>query len=112
LDPTRLLQTIAHLQQADIQIVGIAQSSIELLLLTKAGADVVVLEALQAPSLPSICTHLLSEFPDVRIVVVSTDGDETMVYWLGLRQQRMSQSVLRLSDIVRQAYALDPLASS
>jgi hypothetical protein len=82
-------------------------------LLVKAGldVDVLVMSALQVYPLPGVCSHLLSEYPDLRILVLSPSGDAAMLYWRGLRRQELTPiSQQTLLDGIRWAHALNPAA--
>ena len=72
------------------------------------GVDVLVLGAQQVNPPPSICSRLLSEFPNLRILALSPNGDATMMYWLGLRRYKLrtvSQSSLLAG--IKKAYRLN-----
>ena len=82
-----------------------------LTLLFRAGpdVDVLVMSALQVYPLPGVCSHLLSEYPDLRILVLSPSGDAAMLYWRGLRRQELTPfSPRTLLDGIRWAHALNP----
>lgn len=82
-------------QQPDMVLLGQVDDRVELLLdmSSKKAAgnepDVLVLIASSVDPPPGICSHLLSEFPDLRILVLSATQDEAMAYWLGLRRYRL-----------------------
>src|SRR5688500_5374527 len=50
--------------------------------------DVLVLGAADAYPPPGVCSHLLGEYPDLKILVVAKTGDIAVAYWLGLRRRR------------------------
>ena len=107
---TQLAQLIA--QQPDMQLVGQAQTNLELLVLAGSGVDVVMIvdfDPVYPP--PGICSHLLSEYPHLKILVVANADDTGMLYWLGLRRQQLrSVSENNLLSSIRAAKDLDPLA--
>jgi hypothetical protein len=94
--------------QPDMVLVRAVQGWQELL---SAGgdADVVILGAQQVSPLPGICSHLLVEYPDMRILVLTPNGDQAALYWLGLRQQQLGElSTQELIENVRRAYRINP----
>ena len=77
-DPPLLHDVLEHaLREAGMDVVGSPADSLALLLAIKERrADVVILSAPDAdgPSgSPGICSHLLTEFPQLKIVMVSPD---------------------------------------
>jgi hypothetical protein len=85
------------------------QGQIDLLLGVAEGVDVLVLYTPRGVQLPGICTHLLAEFPDLRIIVLAPEKHAARLYWLGLRQQRIKDATAEeLLASIRQAYALNP----
>src|SRR4051794_35573911 len=75
-------------EQADMQLAGPVNGNIDTLLAAAKGTDVIIVGASQVAPLPAICTHLLGEFTDLRIIILGA-GDEAVakLYWLGLRRQ-------------------------
>jgi hypothetical protein len=97
-------------KQEDIDIIDQVQGNVDILLAVQAGVDVVVLGAPQVRPPPGICSHLLSEYPDLRILVVSVSGDRAALYWSGLRQQQLGQvSASGLLKAVYHLWMLDPM---
>jgi len=96
-------------QQPDMLFVGQVDNHVDLLLMAGTNVHVVVLGASHVRPPPGICSHLLSENPDLKILVVEKEGTEVAIYWLGLRQQlaRM-EAPDRLVSLIRQAYATTP----
>lgn len=93
------------------QLVGQVDDVVEVLLKVGEGVDVLILGAPSVRPPPAICSHLLMEYPDLRVIVVTTMGEEAMLYWFGLRQRRLravSPSALRAC--IRRAYQLNPAA--
>ena len=96
-------------QQPDIQIVGQVQDPVDLMLRAGQGVDVLVLGAAMIDPLPGICSNLLVEYPDLRIVVLAATGQVAMLYWLGLRRKRVrAVSAAALLAVLRRAYSLNP----
>jgi hypothetical protein len=95
-------------QQPDMVLVGQVHGSIDLLVAVGHGVDVLILGAPQVYPMPAICSHLLNEYPDLRILVVTSTGEAAMLYWLGLRRQQLSAvSAVALISSIRHAYALN-----
>jgi DNA-binding NarL/FixJ family response regulator len=62
--------------QPDIDVVGEANGLVELLLAVRAtGANVVICTWPDAGEVPGICTHLLSENPELRIIGIAAEGE-------------------------------------
>jgi len=76
-------------QDSNIVIVGNTRGALETLIAVRQGVDVVVLGAPEARRLPAICTHLLGEYPELKIIVVSLADEHTQVYWLGIRSRQV-----------------------
>lgn len=77
--------------QKDMRVLGYANGPIELLRKAKeakitTGVDVIILgtEVLHPP--PGICSHILNEIPELKILVVSTRESTGIAYWLGIKQ--------------------------
>jgi hypothetical protein len=63
---------------------------VDLLLAVTQAADVLVLGTPDAKAPPpSICDHLLSERPDIMIVLLSHNGDAATMHWLGPRRHQL-----------------------
>jgi hypothetical protein len=101
--------------QPDMTLVATAGRVVErmdLLVGVQHGVDVLVLGAPAAMPPPNICSHLLGEFPDLKILVIG-EHDGAVMYWLGLRHRRLrriSPRALLLS--IRRAHAQNVLAGS
>jgi DNA-binding NarL/FixJ family response regulator len=105
--PKHVVQLIAR--QPDMRLVGQAESQIELLLAAANTIDVLVLLEEQAAPLPSICSHLLGEFPNLRILVVSASGEAATLYWLGLRRQYLRRlGPAALVESIRHVFHVNP----
>jgi hypothetical protein len=96
-------------QQPDMRIVRQVQGQIELLVAIGEGIDVLLLGALRVHPIPGICTHILSEFPELKILVLTSAGSMAMVYWRGLRRHQIrTVSMVTLPMSIRSAYQLNP----
>ncbi len=112
-DPGVLAEIVTRLigQEHDMVLVDRIEGQVETLSGAQAEVDVVVLSAPQIQPLPAIGSHLLSEYPDLRIVVLATSGDAAMLYWRGLRRRQLAPlSKHTLLANIRWAYALNPTA--
>jgi hypothetical protein len=92
----------------DIVVEGQVQGQIELLLAIKNTTDILILgvEALDPP--PGICSHVLTEYPFLKILAIQIGSDDWAVYWLALHERQLHQlSMATLADGVRWAYHLD-----
>ena len=104
-------QIVQHiLEQTDMLLVGQIQNPIDLLLAVDMGVDVLVMTSSDAIQLPGIGTHLLSEYPHLRIIVIESEQALAMMYWLGLRQRELGTvSPETLLDDIRHAFMLNPV---
>lgn len=73
--------------QEDIEIVGQTCGYMDILIAAQKDVDVVVMSAEELQPPPGICSHLLSEFPDVKILLLSPSCDKAVLYWMGLHQK-------------------------
>jgi hypothetical protein len=87
--PTLLAEwlTRALAEQEEIEIVDQLRRYVEMLLAAQKGVDVVVLSAQELQPRPGICSHLLSEFPDIKVMLLNPSGDKAILCWMGLRQK-------------------------
>ena len=74
-------------KEEDIKIVASVQGYVEILVAAQMGVDVVVLNDEDSQRTPGICTHLLGEYPDIKILLISPSGDKAVLYWMGQRQK-------------------------
>ena len=87
--PGMILDMLARVavDQSDLEIIEEIGDGVELLVAVgQTHADVVVL-GLRDSELPGICSHLLSEYPDLKILGVTADGRRGFLY--ELRPQRI-----------------------
>jgi hypothetical protein len=111
---TNLSETFADLlavlirEQPDMVLMGMVRDKVGSLMAAK-DADVLILGAPQIHPPPGICSHLLSEYPELRIIVMTPNGERSMLYWRGLRRRRLfSDSLKNVVTNVRHSYALNP----
>jgi DNA-binding NarL/FixJ family response regulator len=73
------IRRVIELQADDMEVVGEADDPIDLMLLVQeTGADVLIQSWGDGGRMPAICSHLLSEYPDLRIVGVSQDENQVV----------------------------------
>ncbi|MFV9504140.1 MAG: hypothetical protein AB4911_06200 [Oscillochloridaceae bacterium umkhey_bin13] len=109
--PTSLSDELVTLigYEPDLQLIGQVAGRLNLLL-AAAMADVVISASPVADHLPGIGTHLLSEYPSLKLLVLAEDGSGITVFWRGLRRRRLgSVAPSRLSGWIRQLYRRDEL---
>jgi len=110
--PELLLRMVVDLfqQQPDVRITAVVHDPVELLVAAKEGPDVVVIGATQGDGLPGIVTHLLTQFPAIRVLVLTTHNNEVIAYWMGLRRKPFEvRSAQQLIKIVRWIDQIDAL---
>ncbi len=102
----RIKPMIGH--QQDMLLVGEVDDHLELLLAAGDNVHVVVLGASRVRPPPGICSHLLSEYPDVKILVLETGGTAAAFYWMGVCQQSTRMKTPEaLVTLIRRAYSGD-----
>ena len=118
-DPIRVLVSnvselfysqIAELIRAepDMLLVGRATGRVELLLAVDDGTEVVIIGVPQRAPPPGISSHLLNEYPDLKILVLAADTGELDMYWRGLRRKHLgSLSEAALIGRIRELRGLD-----
>lgn len=88
-----LLQDVIQSQEKML-VVGEAFDPIDLLLtVNETDADVVIMGHPQADSMPGICTHLLTEFPILLILIVSTIDQRAFLYRRKITQEEVSYTI-------------------
>ena len=88
-----LLQDVIQ-HQENMLVVGEPFDPIDLLLtVNETDADVVIMGHPQADSMPGICTHLLTEFPILLILIVSTIDQRAFLYRRKITQEEVSYTI-------------------
>ncbi len=111
--PEVLLHMVAQAihERDDMLLVGEGHDPISILHLMRDGVDVVILGSDTVSECPGICSHLLSEYPHLKIVLLSHRENAARAYWLGLRQRAVSattmQALLRGVSHISQIDAMD-----
>lgn len=97
-------------QQPDMRLLGQVNDNLTLLS-AGAEADLVIMGAPTLEPLPSICTHLLSEYPDLKILVLTPSGEMATLYWMGLRRRHLRRlTATSLIRSLRLAGELNPVS--
>lgn len=98
-------------QQPQMRIVGQVQGQLEVLVAAQMGVDVVILGAPKVKPAPGITSHLLNEFPYIKILVLSTTEDGAMGYWLGMHRCRIDRSTMEtLLNGIEELFKITPSA--
>ena len=93
--------------QPEIKLVGHVHGQLPILVAAAVGVDILILGASAVQPLPGICTHLLHEFPHLKIIVSSADSSAAIMYWLNVQQVELpTLSVMSLRKIIRMATQL------
>ena len=79
--------------EPDFEIVGEAIYPIDVLLeLASTQAEVVVIDLPTSGEDPGLCSHLLAEYPEVKVVAVSSGGESSIVYETGVTRRYLSDA--------------------
>jgi DNA-binding NarL/FixJ family response regulator len=90
--------------EPDIEIVGEAINNVDILL--KVGsthADIVAIDLPPYGRDSGLCSHLLAEYPEVKIFAVSEEGDRIVIYETALLRRETSNSLENLADLIHQS---------
>ena len=105
---TTFLKTML-LQEPDIEIVGEAVDNVDALL--KVGstrADIVAVDLPPCGKDPGLCSHLLAEYPDVKILALSEGGDKIQIYERAVvRNTVSSTSIKQLAKLIRSSVGVE-----
>jgi hypothetical protein len=111
--PTILLQVLMPVfnDQQDMEVLPpIVGNNIDLLtsirLFKSSGkdVDVVILNLSPVKPPPPICSQLLGEWPDLKVLVINPFGDTAALYWRGLRQRKIqTPSAEKMIKLIRNA---------
>jgi hypothetical protein len=75
--------------QPDMIIMGQVEGEIDMLRAVKGGTDILVLGAPTLTPVPGICSHLLNEYPHLKIMLLGTQEEGAVGYWLGVKRCRI-----------------------
>jgi DNA-binding NarL/FixJ family response regulator len=103
--PTSLVAAIRS--QQDIEVVGVASGPTSLLLEAEALRADIVLVAAVGGAPPGIVSHLLDQFPHLRVVAVTSDGRHALVS--AMRPHVEHVAVSSPADLVRAMRAMAEL---
>jgi Tfp pilus assembly ATPase PilU len=95
-------------QQSDIQLIGgiTRWESIDAAI---PQTDVLVLGVENVYSLPEACFRFLSQYPNLKILLLTTTDEDAIAYWRALHcQQIQVSSSQSLIESIRQIYARAP----
>lgn len=95
-------------QQPDIKLLGNVEGW-EAVTAAVTKADVLVLAADNVYSPPDGCLHLLSDHPNLKILVLMPSSDEVVAYWRALYCRQLQViSAQNLIESIRQIHTLSP----
>jgi DNA-binding NarL/FixJ family response regulator len=90
--------------QADMEVVGAVTVPVEVLLAAGQTAAHVVLLGLEGRELPGIASHLLDEYPSIKVLAVAADGRRALLYELQPRLVAIGEaSPATLVEAIRMA---------
>ncbi len=90
-----------------MEVIGEAFDPIDLLVtVNETEADVVIMGHPDAENMPGICTHLLTEFPILLLLIISTIDQRAFLYERKIRQEEVSYTLPEdLITRVHEAYS-------
>jgi molybdopterin-guanine dinucleotide biosynthesis protein A len=95
-------------QQADIELLGNVEGLTDVMAAI-AEADVLVQGVDNVYSPPESCLQILSDYPNLKILVLATSDDQAIAYWRALYcQQIQIVSSQTLIASIRQIHSLSP----
>lgn len=98
-------------EQQDMVLMGRVQGNLEILMAARQGIDIVLLGSPSLEPLPGLCSHLLHEFPLLKVIVITTTADAANACYLGLKQRHVeSGSPQKILTAIRDLYDLDPVS--
>jgi hypothetical protein len=95
--------------EPDIQVVGEAIDAVDILLkIGRTNADAVAIDLPPSGKDAGLSSHILAEYPDVRIFAVSKGGDRIFIYETAVFRRETSQTSLEsLGKVIRSIICLD-----
>jgi DNA-binding NarL/FixJ family response regulator len=93
------------MQEPDIEIVGEAIDAVDILLkIASTRAEVVAINLPSAGKDAGLSSHILAEYPEVKIFAVSEEGDRIVMYETGMMRREASDTSLEsLGGLIRQS---------
>jgi hypothetical protein len=70
--------------------------------------EVVVLIATSGRPAHGICSHLLDQYPALKVLVVDAEGGGVTAFWLGVRRQSLGLAPAHLGEAVLRVHAINP----
>jgi len=91
------------IQEPDVEIVGEAIDPLDILLkVASTYAEVVVIDFPTSGKDSGLCSHILAEYPEVKVFAVSEEGDRIVNYeTVILRREASNTSLENLVDLIR-----------
>jgi DNA-binding NarL/FixJ family response regulator len=98
-------------RQPDMMMIGEVIDPIKLLFAAReTSIDVVIVTPLSANGEPKICSHLLAEYPSLKVVTLSAKGEAAFLYQSGKPRIRIDQpSADTIVDIIRTSLQKSPV---
>lgn len=92
-------------QEPDIEIVGEAIDTVDILLeVGNSHAEVVAIDVPLSGNDSGLCSHLLAEYPEVKVFAVSEEGDRILMYETAVLRREISNTSLgNLPDLIRRS---------
>lgn len=89
--PGMVAHTLAYLieLQPDMELVGQVEGQVAVLLAASRGVDVVILGATDSRRVPGLVSHLLLENPVLKVLVLSSQDNTAVGYWLNVRRSQI-----------------------
>lgn len=93
------------MQEPDIEIVGEATDTMDILLeVGNSRAEVVTINVPLSGKDSGLCSHLLAEYPELKVFAVSEEGDRILMYEAAvLRREISNTSMGNLPDLIRRS---------
>lgn len=69
-------------EQPDLEVVGDLDNGVDLLLAASQTRPDIVILGMEDSELPGVCSHLFSELPHIKLLCVTADGRQLLLYEL------------------------------
>jgi DNA-binding NarL/FixJ family response regulator len=98
------LKTV-FMQDSDIEIVGEANDAVDVLLnVSSTRAEVVVIDLPSSGKDSGLSSHLLAEYPELKVLAISEGGDKIVMYETAMLRREISNTSLgNLADLIRRS---------
>lgn len=95
--------------EPDIQVVGEANDAVDILLkIATTNPDVVAIDLPSSGKDAGLNSHILTEYPDVRILAISRKGDRIVIYETAVfRRETLHTSLESLGEVIRSISCLE-----